>query len=83
MIQKAPVALLVMIHKCLVKSSLQPKRGTKRFTSEAQVRSLSCTLCPDCSVQRRICDPAQGRLLVFRVKEMLWRKPSRWGSQSQ
>lgn len=37
MIQKAPVFLLVMIRKCLVKSSLQTKMGTKRFTSEAQV----------------------------------------------
>jgi hypothetical protein len=43
MIQKAPVALLVMTRKCLVKNSLQSKRGTKRFTSETQVTTMYFT----------------------------------------
>jgi len=80
MIQKAPVAMLVMICQYLVESSLQPKWGLKAL--HLRPRSLSCTLRLDWRVQRRSYDPAQGRL-VIRVREMLWQQPSRWGSQSQ
>jgi len=51
-IQKAPVAWLVMIRKSLVKSNLQPKMGTKGFTSEAQDAIIYFTSRPHSTASR-------------------------------
>ena len=51
-IQKAPVAWLVMIRKCLTKSSLQPKMGTKSFTSKAQDAIIHFTSRPQSAASK-------------------------------